>query len=47
MALQDYNYDYQCVTESDIVYGKSGQVSIQGTLDVCLQNADDPLLFPG
>jgi hypothetical protein len=47
IELQDYIYTYRCVSDSDIVYDKSGQVSIQGTIDVCLENVDDPLLFPG
>mmetsp|Transcript_24513 Transcript_24513/g.22271 ORF Transcript_24513/g.22271 Transcript_24513/m.22271 type:complete len:546 (+) Transcript_24513:42-1679(+) len=39
--------NWQCVNESTLTYAANGYISFTDTLITCLQNINDPLIFPG
>jgi len=36
-----------CINSSQLVFAQNGQLEVMGTFAKCLQNVEDPLLFPG
>ena len=36
-----------CIDENSLVYSYTGVISVTQTLIKCLQNINDPLMFPG